>query len=191
MARALRLAGEIGDGVVIGLGVPPEVVAGSLELVEQGARRAGRRLADLAVWFTCFWFVDPVPGVARRRGAWAATSFASHFAQQGAEGKFVPAEMPEALVQLGAAYDYTTHGDVPEQQKDAYAELARWLGVAEYLQRRFAFCGADRRRDAGRRVAFRRGHRRAAAGAPRPHHRLGRPSAAPAQTIGHQRRRTR
>ncbi len=171
--RALRLAGEIGDGVVSGLGITPEVVAGSLELVEQGAREAGRRLAGIAVWFTCFWFVDPVPGVARRQGAWAATSFASHFAREGVEGKFVPREMQEALVQLGSAYDYGTHGQVPEQQKEAYAELARRLGVAEYLQRRFAFAGTPEEVVAQLGSAMRAGASRfdGAIDAPLPEHR--------------------
>ena len=65
--RALRLAGRIGDGVIVGLGITPEVVAASLELIDEGARESGRRVDDLDVWFTCFWFVDPEPGVARRQ----------------------------------------------------------------------------------------------------------------------------
>lgn len=139
--KSLRLAGRIGDGVVIGLGVTPEVVEGSLELLEQGAQEAGRSLGDLDVWFTCFWFVDSTPGVARKQGSWAAASFASHFARTGVEGKFVPKEYQEGLVKLGAAYDYFTHGSVPEAQRDAYTELANRLGVGDYLQRRFVFCG--------------------------------------------------
>ena len=139
--KSLRLAGRIGDGVVIGLGVTPEVVKASLDLLEQGAQEAGRNLGDLDVWFTCFWFVDNTPGVAKKQGSWAAASFASHFARTGVEGKFVPKEYQEGLVKLGAAYDYVTHGSVPEAQKDTYTELAKKLGVGHYLQRRFVFCG--------------------------------------------------
>jgi 5,10-methylenetetrahydromethanopterin reductase len=139
--KSLRLAGRIGDGVVIGLGVTPEVVKGSLELLEQGAQEAGRNLGDLDVWFTCFWFVDNTPDVAKKQGSWAAASFASHFARTGVEGKFVPKAYQEGLVKLGAAYDYVTHGSVPEAQRDAYTELAKKLGVGDYLQRRFVFCG--------------------------------------------------
>ena len=57
--RALRLAGEIADGVVCGLGITPSVVSGCLDRITEGAESAGRTLADLEVWFTCFWFVDP------------------------------------------------------------------------------------------------------------------------------------
>jgi 5,10-methylenetetrahydromethanopterin reductase len=139
--RSLRLAGEIGDGAIVGLGITADVVAHSLAELEAGARGAGRRLSDLTVWFTGFWFVDATPGVARAQGAWAATSFASHFARTGAADKLVPPAYQEALVQLGAAYDKVTHGAVPEEQKAAYVERARRLGVLEYLQRRFTFCG--------------------------------------------------
>jgi 5,10-methylenetetrahydromethanopterin reductase len=139
--RSLRLAGQIGDGVIVGLGVTPEVISGSLELIEQGARASGRQLSDLEVWFTCFWFVDPRPGFAKQQGAWAATSLASHFVRSGVEGKFVPPEYQRALVELGASYDYVTHGAVPDEQKAAYARRAQELGVAEYVQRRFMFAG--------------------------------------------------
>jgi 5,10-methylenetetrahydromethanopterin reductase len=140
-AKTLRLAGRIGDGVVIGLGVTPDVVQGALALLGEGARAAGRRLADIEVWFTCFWFVDPRPGWAQQQGAWAAASFASHFARVGVEGKLVPAEYHAALREFGAAYDKLTHGAVPDEQKDAYVALAQRLGVQAYFQRRFVFAG--------------------------------------------------
>jgi 5,10-methylenetetrahydromethanopterin reductase len=114
--RALRAAGRIGDGVIVGLGLTPEVVAASLELVDEGAKEQGRRVDDLEVWFTGFWFVDPVPGRAREAGSWAATSFASHLARTGVEGKLVPTEYRDGIVELGRRYDYTTHGAVPDEQ---------------------------------------------------------------------------
>ncbi len=152
--RALRLAGRIGDGVIVGLGVTPEVVEGSLELIDAGAREAGRRVEDLDVWFTCFWFVDPDPGVARRQGAWAATSFAAHVARTGVEGKFIPPELQEGIMELGRRYDYVSHGAVPDRQKDEYAALAQRLGVAEYVQRRFVFAGTAEEVEAQIRLAM-------------------------------------
>ncbi len=41
-SRSLRLAGRIADGVVIGLGVTPDVVESSLERLDAGAREGGR-----------------------------------------------------------------------------------------------------------------------------------------------------
>ena len=46
--RACRLAGELADGVIF-LGVHPDHVGWRLELIEQGARKAGRRLCDIDI----------------------------------------------------------------------------------------------------------------------------------------------
>ncbi len=135
--QSLRLAGRIADGVVAGLGVTPEVVRGCLDLVAEGAREAGRAPADVEVWFTCFW----LPGVSPADATWAATAFALHFARSGVEGKFVPDEHREAVVELGRSYDLVSHGAVSDEEKGRYAELAERLGVADYLRRRFVFSG--------------------------------------------------
>ncbi|OGO56333.1 MAG: hypothetical protein A2V85_10830 [Chloroflexi bacterium RBG_16_72_14] len=158
--RALRAAGRFGDGVIVGLGLTPEVVAASLELIDAGAKEQGRRVDDLEVWFTGFWFVDPEPGRARAAGAWAATSFASHLARTGVEGKLVPPEHRGGIVELGRRYDYTTHGAVPDAQKAAYAALARELGVLEYAERRFVFAGTPDEVEAQVRRAMSAGARR-------------------------------
>jgi len=139
--RALRAAGRFGDGVIVGLGHTPEVIEAALELIDAGARETGRRVDDLEVWFTGFWFVDPEPGRARAAGAWAAASFASHLARTGVEGKLVPPEFRDGIIELGRRYDHVTHGSVPDGQKAAYAALARDLGVLEYARRRFVFAG--------------------------------------------------
>ncbi len=45
--KMMELAGEIADGVVLNYCVPPEYNHKALELLEAGARRAGRRLEDI------------------------------------------------------------------------------------------------------------------------------------------------
>ncbi len=45
--QMLELSGEIADGVVLNYCVPPEYNDHALEMLERGARRAGRRLEDL------------------------------------------------------------------------------------------------------------------------------------------------
>ena len=139
--RALRLAGEVADGVICGLGILPEVVSGCLELISEGAESAGRTLGDLDVWFTCFWFVDPRPGVAAAEGAWAATAFAMHFSQGRVEGKFVPPEYREGIARLGEQYDLVTHGKVTDDLKRRYVERADALGIGDYIRSRFMFSG--------------------------------------------------
>lgn len=139
--RSLRLAGEIADGVICGLGILPEVVSGCLELVSEGAESAGRNLADLEVWFTCFWFVDAEPGAALAEGAWAATAFALHFSQGRVEGKFVPEQYRDGLARLGEQYDLVAHGRVTDDLKRRYVERADALGIGDYIRSRFMFCG--------------------------------------------------
>ena len=46
--RACQLAGELADGIIF-LGVHPEHVKWRLELIETGARKAGRRLSDIDI----------------------------------------------------------------------------------------------------------------------------------------------
>jgi 5,10-methylenetetrahydromethanopterin reductase len=140
-SRSLRLAGRVGDGVIVGLGISPEVVASSLELLDAGAREAGRTAGDLEVWFTSFWWVDERPGEALRRGAWSATAFALHFADSGVEHKFIPDELKAPLLEIGKAYDLRSHGHPSDEQKASYVELADRLGVGDYLRRRFLFAG--------------------------------------------------
>lgn len=139
--KALRLAGEIADGVVVGLGVTPEVVVGSLALIAEGADSAGRSMDDIEVWFTCFWFVDDVPGGAMAEGGWAATAFALHFARGRTEGKFVPEEYVAGIEALGTDYDLVAHGHPAATLKRRYVDRADELGVGEYIRRRFMFCG--------------------------------------------------
>jgi 5,10-methylenetetrahydromethanopterin reductase len=139
--RSLRLAGRIADGVVIGLGISPEAVAGSLELLTAGAAEVGRSLDELEVWFTSFWWVDEQVGKAKADGAWSATAFALHFADSGIEGKFIPEELKAPLLEIGKAYDLRSHGHPSDEQKAGYVELADRLGVGEYLRRRFMFAG--------------------------------------------------
>jgi len=157
--KSLRLAGEIADGIVVGLGVTPEVVRGSYEYIAEGASAAGRRLDDIEVWFTCFWFVDESPGAAMAEGAWAATAFALHFARGRTAGKFVPEEYQEGITRLGADYDLLAHGHVDDDLKRRYVERADELGIGEYIRRRFMFCGTPSEVEAQIREAMAAGAR--------------------------------
>lgn len=47
--RAVELAGEVADGVLLLVGYTPGIVNAVLERLEQGARRSGRRLDDLEI----------------------------------------------------------------------------------------------------------------------------------------------
>jgi 5,10-methylenetetrahydromethanopterin reductase len=85
--RALELAGRVGDGVVLSVGVAPRAVAAALEHVHAGARRAGRDPAAVPVVAFAFaavardragararlkpsvsWFCQRFPGLAEQAG---------------------------------------------------------------------------------------------------------------------------
>ena len=52
--KTLRLAGEVADGVIIGTGLIPEVIADTLSFIDEGAKKSGKRVEDLDLW----WLVD-------------------------------------------------------------------------------------------------------------------------------------
>jgi 5,10-methylenetetrahydromethanopterin reductase len=57
--RALALAGEVADGVIVLSGLAPQLLGRALERVRDGAERAGRRLADLDLWVGAHTVVTP------------------------------------------------------------------------------------------------------------------------------------
>jgi probable F420-dependent oxidoreductase len=72
--RMCELAGEIADGVLL-TWMPPSAVATSLSHVEAGARRAGRRLADLDVSIYVRTCVTDAPGPVREALAREITGY--------------------------------------------------------------------------------------------------------------------
>lgn len=47
--KAIELAGEVADGVLLMVGYTPGIVTAALECLERGARRGGRRIEDLEI----------------------------------------------------------------------------------------------------------------------------------------------
>ena len=138
--RSLRLAGRFGDGVIVGLGVTPEVVAGSLALIEEGARESGRPRRPRGLVHVLLVRRRRARG--RRRPRRVGVHLVRlHFARAGAEGKWVPDELLEGVLELGRAYDFEVHGAVPPAKQAGVRRLAERLGVLDYLRRRFVFCG--------------------------------------------------
>jgi 5,10-methylenetetrahydromethanopterin reductase len=140
-ARAIRTAGRIGDGVIFGLGISPEVVTECLGMLARGAEEAGRDVKGIETWFTAPWCVDEDRETARSEALWRATSLAHHISRSGAVGKFLPDEHRAGILRLGERYDLLTHGDPTADQRDRYREIAEREGVADYLVDRFAISG--------------------------------------------------
>jgi 5,10-methylenetetrahydromethanopterin reductase len=135
--RTLELAGRVADGVIVGLGLTPEVIELSLAAIERGARAAGRRLADLDVW----WFAKT--NVADSRAAavdpikMALAASANHAFRFTLEGKGIPPALHEAI--QGLQRDYNAHHH--EIAGAGNAVLTDRWGLTEFLVDRFAIAG--------------------------------------------------
>lgn len=140
-ARAIRMAGRIGDGVIFGLGVSPEVVTESLAMLERGADEAGRDAAGIERWFTAPWYADEDRDAAREGALWHVASLAHHISRSGVVGKFIPEHLAAGVLELGSAYDLMSHGDPSDALRADYRSLARSSGVADYLIDRFTIAG--------------------------------------------------
>jgi len=64
--RAIEVAGEIADGVLLLVGFNRGIVETALEHLERGARRAGRRAADLEIFWAVRTGTAPTTAEARR-----------------------------------------------------------------------------------------------------------------------------
>lgn len=73
--RVLEIAGELAEGVILNVGVVPELVQEAMRHVERGARRAGRDpgALDIAVIAGCAINVDRSRAIEEAR-SWAATT---------------------------------------------------------------------------------------------------------------------
>jgi 5,10-methylenetetrahydromethanopterin reductase len=135
--RTLELAGRVADGVIVGLGLTPEVIALSLAAIERGARAAGRRLADLDIW----WFAKT--NVADTRAAavapikMALAASANHAFRFTLDGKGVAAELHEAIRGLQREYNAHHH----EIAGAGNAVLTDRWGLTDFLVDRFAIAG--------------------------------------------------
>jgi 5,10-methylenetetrahydromethanopterin reductase len=135
--RTLELAGRLADGVIVGLGLTPEVIHVSLAAIERGARAAGRRLDDLDVW----WFAKT--NVAETREAavtpitMALAASANHAFRFTLEGKAVPADLRDRIKGLQREYE-PHHHEIPDAGNAGLID--RW-GLREFLADRFAIAG--------------------------------------------------
>ncbi len=135
--RTLELAGRVADGVIVGLGLTPEVIALSLAAVERGARASGRRLADLDVW----WFAKTNVADTRDRAIapirMALAASANHAFRFTLDGKGVPVDLHERIRGLQREYDSHHH----EIAGAGNADLTERWGLTEFLVDRFGIVG--------------------------------------------------
>jgi probable F420-dependent oxidoreductase len=110
--KALRLAGEIGDGVVIQL-ADPFLIEWFLRYVRDGAEAAGRRFEDIKVMAAAPGFVTHDLPHARDLVRWFPALVSNHVVDL--VKRYQPADLPQELTDYIRArehYDYQDHGRV-------------------------------------------------------------------------------
>lgn len=137
--RALELAGEVGDGVIVGCGMTPAAIDDALARIGAGAERSGRTTDDLDIW----WYVPTnvhEDAVAAEEEVRAAVVSGAHaYFYGGVRGRSVPEELQDAVQQLVDGYVIEQH--VRPGESSANAELVDRLGLREYILERFGIAG--------------------------------------------------
>jgi 5,10-methylenetetrahydromethanopterin reductase len=135
--KTLELAGRVADGVIVGLGLTPEVIALSLAAIERGARAAKRALGDVDVWWFAKTNVDDHRDHAIEPIKMALAASANHAFRFTRDGKGVPPDLHERILALQREYNSHQH----EMPGAANASLPDRWGLTEFLVDRFAVAG--------------------------------------------------
>jgi 5,10-methylenetetrahydromethanopterin reductase len=138
--RMLHLGGRIGDGVIAGTGLLPEVIDDTIARVHAGAREAGRDPAAVDIWFTARSSLHDDRETAVENVKASVSSILNHAMRFGLDGKHVPDDLRAKIqdyVDGYELYDHVLHaGRNPRRMAD--------LGLTDYAIDRWALAGAPR-----------------------------------------------
>jgi 5,10-methylenetetrahydromethanopterin reductase len=135
--KMLHLAGRIGDGVVAGTGLLPEVIRDTIARVGAGAREAGRTPEDVDVWFVARSSLDDDREFAIEHVKPSVSSILNHAMRFGLDGKLVPDDLRakiQAYVDGYELYDHVRHGGRNPKRMEE-------LGLTGYAIDRWALAG--------------------------------------------------
>src|SRR5213083_2776927 len=108
--KALRLAGRIGDGVIIQL-ADPYLIEWFLKFVREGAEEAGRNFDEIQVMSAAPAYVTGDIAHARDQVRWFPALVSNHVVDL--VKRYEPTDLPQAFTEYIAArehYDYADHG---------------------------------------------------------------------------------
>ena len=88
--KMLHLGGRIGDAVIAGTGLLPEVIQDTVDRIHAGATAAGRAPADVDIWFTTRTALHEDRAKAFENAQGSVSSILNHSMRQTLEGKNVP-----------------------------------------------------------------------------------------------------
>jgi 5,10-methylenetetrahydromethanopterin reductase len=135
--KMLHLAGRIGDGVIAGTGLLPEVIEDTIARVHAGASAAGRDPKDVDIWFTTRTSLHEDRDRAINNVKASVSSILNHSMRYSLEGKCVPQDLREKIQTYADGYVLYDHvlqaGQNPQRMEE--------LGLTDYAIRRFALAG--------------------------------------------------
>jgi probable F420-dependent oxidoreductase len=108
--RALRLAGRVGDGVIMQL-ADPYLIEWFLRFVREGAEEAGRRFEDIKVMSAAPGYITDDIAHAREQVRWFPALVSNHVVDL--VKRYEPKDLPQAFTDYIATrehYDYSDHG---------------------------------------------------------------------------------
>jgi 5,10-methylenetetrahydromethanopterin reductase len=135
--RTLHLGGRIGDGVVAGTGLLPEVIKDTIARVHAGAREAGRSPDDVEIWFTARSSLHDDRATAIDNVKASVSSILNHSMRFGLDEKNVPDDLRgkiQAYLDNYVLYDHVLHEGQNPKRMEA-------LGLTQYALDRFALAG--------------------------------------------------
>jgi 5,10-methylenetetrahydromethanopterin reductase len=135
--KTLHLGGRIGDGVVAGTGLLPEVIRDTIARVHAGAREAGRAPDDVEIWFTARSSLHDDRATAIDNVKASVSSILNHSMRFGLDGKNVPDDLRgkiEAYLDSYVLNDHVLHEGQNPRRMEA-------LGLTQYALDRYALAG--------------------------------------------------
>lgn len=139
--KALRLAGRVADGVVVGFGFREDNVPLVQQYIAEGAKEAGRSLDDIDIWYMARAAVADDRADALELVTPSLAAASAHAFRFSLSGKAVPEDLVEPILDLERRYDHTVH-NVPGTD-NPNGQLVRELGLTDYLADRMAVAGTE------------------------------------------------
>jgi 5,10-methylenetetrahydromethanopterin reductase len=135
--RMLHLGGRVGDGVITGTGLLPEVIQDTIARIHGGARAAGRDPGAVDIWFTARSSLHEDREKAVENVKASVSSILNHAMRFGLEGKHVPEALKARVQTYVDGYELYDHvlgtGKNPKRMEE--------LGLTDYALERWALAG--------------------------------------------------
>lgn len=146
--RAIELAGEVADGVLLLVGYTPGIVEAVLARLEQGARRSGRRLEDLEIMWAVRTGTASTMAEAQRQARptavhWGILTWGNHWLKYA--GLQIPAfAIPQAVLDIYPDLGHAPNWEeaiaatsfVPDDVVAPLCDALGLIGTPEYCAQR-------------------------------------------------------